>query len=125
MLKRSTKAINGINKIKSQERPESNNQLSPMPTVRSVMSYKSGRSTKTTKSVKSMNSSISSNKKRAFYDYKCILTANLDLNEVIKKGGNLFFDCPPIQFNENQGRDQFEKEYDNNDYFATVNEKRI
>ena len=29
-----------------------------------------------------------------------MLTANLDLNEVVESGKNLFFDCPPLAFFE-------------------------
>lgn len=48
----------------------------------------------TVRSAKS-DSSLSSPKK-TFFDYKGILTANCDLNEIVNQGGNLFFDCPPI-----------------------------
>lgn len=34
------------------------------------------------------------------YDYKGLLTANLNLVDVIDKGENLLFDCPPINFNQ-------------------------
>lgn len=32
--------------------------------------------------------------------YKQLLTANLNLVDIVNTGGNLFFDCPPICFNE-------------------------
>ena len=33
------------------------------------------------------------------FDYKHLLTANLNLTEKINEGGSLFFDCPPMDFN--------------------------
>ena len=32
------------------------------------------------------------------YDYKHLLSANLNLTEKINEGGSLFFDCPPMDF---------------------------
>ena len=34
------------------------------------------------------------------FNYEHLLTANLDLNEYVSKGKNLFFDCKPMQFDD-------------------------
>ena len=34
------------------------------------------------------------------YDYKQLLTANLNLVDVIDAGKDLYFDCPPMNFNQ-------------------------
>jgi hypothetical protein len=34
------------------------------------------------------------------FDYKHLLTANLNLTDKINEGGSLFFDCPPMDFNK-------------------------
>ena len=34
------------------------------------------------------------------YDYKHLLTANINLIDIIDSGGQVHFDCPPINFNQ-------------------------
>ena len=34
--------------------------------------------------------------KEQVFDYKELLTGNLNLNDIVNEGGTLFFDCPPI-----------------------------
>lgn len=36
----------------------------------------------------------------AKYDYKDLMKANVNLIDIIDSGGNVHFDCPPINFNQ-------------------------
>lgn len=45
------------------------------------------------------------------FDYKHLLTANLNLTEKINQGGSLFFDCPPMCFNQEIMRQSHDPEY--------------
>jgi hypothetical protein len=38
--------------------------------------------------------------KEKVFDYKNLLTANLNLTDKINEGSSLFFDCPPMCFNQ-------------------------
>ena len=56
------------------------------------------------------------------YDYKKLLTCNVDLNEVVKEGGNLFFDCPPISYSDHHALNTDEFGRCNKDYYSIVDQ---
>lgn len=44
-------------------------------------------------------------------EYQQILTANLNLADIVNDGGVLVFDVPPISFNENANKEKFNNVY--------------
>ena len=61
-------------------------------------------------------------KKPEVYDYKKLLTANVDLNQIVNEGGNLFFDCPPLSYQDNNMYNIDDKGKQNKDYFSIVDQ---
>lgn len=62
---------------------------------------------------------------KTYYNYKGILTGNSNLNEIVDNGDNLFFDCPPIHYND-ADREHirgFSNSVHKNDYYVTIDKK--
>ena len=57
------------------------------------------------------------------FDYKQLLTGNLNLNTIVNEGGNLFFDCPPLCYDTVQTGPQDNPTVQDKDYFSIVDEQ--
>ena len=56
------------------------------------------------------------------YDYGKLLAGGEDLGRIVNEGGTLFFDCPPLSYQENCVYNIDESGKENKDYFSIVDQ---
>ena len=56
------------------------------------------------------------------YDYGKLLAGGEDLGRIVNEGGTLFFDCPPLSYQENFVYNIDESGKENKDYFSIVDQ---